>query len=90
MITLPEGLFAVNGYPGYFYDKVEAQLYSLKIGGILRPLKMYTWFYCGRKRSPCAPHYVLSRNNRRHYIFIPDLMRILVSPDVIPIERKAK
>lgn len=90
MITLPEGLFALDGYPGYFYDKEEAQLYSLKIGGVLKPLRMYTWIFSKYSRKLCEPHYVLSRNNRRHYLFMHDLMKILVSPDVIPIERKAK
>lgn len=38
MITFPEKLTATT-YPGYFWDTENHKLYSVKIDGILKPLK---------------------------------------------------
>jgi hypothetical protein len=39
MITLPSALTATK-YPGYFWDINERRLYSIKVGGVLIPLKL--------------------------------------------------
>ena len=39
MITLPEQMTAVPKYPGYFWHVDEEQLYSIKVDGVLKPLK---------------------------------------------------
>lgn len=38
MITLPEG-FTATKYPGYFFHVADRELYSIKIGGVMRKLK---------------------------------------------------
>ena len=42
MITLPSELKAIRGFPGYFYREADKQLFSIKIGGVLKPLKHKT------------------------------------------------
>ena len=39
MITLPTDLKALRGLPGYFYRESDGSLFSIKIGGVLKPLK---------------------------------------------------
>ena len=39
MITLPINMTATK-YPGYFWDVIEQRLYSLKVTGVLRPIKL--------------------------------------------------
>ena len=45
MITFPKPYVATK-YPGYFFNKEDNQLYSLKIDGVLKPIKYYKadWF----------------------------------------------
>lgn len=38
MITFPQD-FTATKYPGYFWNIKEEELYSVKIGGVLKPLK---------------------------------------------------
>ena len=42
MITLPSELKAIRGFPGYFFRESDKQLFSIKIGGVLKPLKHKT------------------------------------------------
>lgn len=39
MVTLPLPFVAIS-YPGYFWNLSDHQLYSLKVGGVLRPLRL--------------------------------------------------
>lgn len=39
MVSLPEG-FTATKYPGYFWHVPTQSLYSLKVDGILKPLKI--------------------------------------------------
>jgi len=38
MVSLPKDLTATK-FPGYFWDVKEHVLYSIKVGGVLKPLK---------------------------------------------------
>lgn len=38
-VKFPDGFIAFKKYPGYFYRKDTNQIYSIKIDGILKPLK---------------------------------------------------
>jgi len=40
MITLPKE-FVATKFPGYFFNREDDKLYSLKIDGVLKPLKFY-------------------------------------------------
>jgi len=39
MVTLPKD-FVATRYPGYFFNTKDDKLYSLKIDGVLKPLKL--------------------------------------------------
>lgn len=39
MITFPPEFTAIK-YPGYYWHTVEQKLYTMKVTGVLRPLKM--------------------------------------------------
>lgn len=39
MVTLPPQ-FVATKYPGYFFNTLDKKLYSIKIDGILKPLKL--------------------------------------------------
>lgn len=40
MVKLPDE-FVATKYPGYFFNRDDEQLYSLKVDGILKPLKYH-------------------------------------------------
>jgi len=40
MVTLPKE-FVATRYPGYFFNTKDDQLYSMKIDGVLKPLRFY-------------------------------------------------
>jgi hypothetical protein len=58
MIRIPEGFAAIKGYPGYFWHLEEKKLYTMKIDGILKPLKKQKGFNRGWQQIP--PHYKIS------------------------------
>ncbi len=39
MVTLPPNFMATK-FPGYFWNVESKQLFSIKVGGVLRPLKL--------------------------------------------------
>lgn len=83
-IAFPENFVALQGLPGYFWDKQNQELYSLKVGGILRKLRLYTYtYYYGVKRT-AQPHYQLSQNNRRVVLYLHDIPRLIEDPHMIP------
>lgn len=84
-ITFPESFRAIKGYPGYFWNIEEKRLYSLKIGGILRPLKMYDRFYHRYERSYSTwNHYQLSVNGSSVNIGVDKILKLLEDPHTIP------
>lgn len=42
MISLPDTLTPVPRCPGYFWDTASHKLYSIKIGGVLKEMQIYT------------------------------------------------
>ena len=44
MITFPKGFVKIY-YPGYFWDTINKELYSIKVGGILKKLPCRKPFY---------------------------------------------
>lgn len=81
MITLPPEYKAIRKFPGYFWNTNEQKLYSIKNGGILKPLKPANHL---SGYGPCDPHYQVSINGNRRYIFLHKLDKLLVDPYEIP------
>lgn len=72
MITLPNTLTATK-YPGYFWDVNEQQLYSIKVGGVLRPLKITM---PGRFNNLIHPAYRVSVEGERKILSIIYLSKL--------------
>lgn len=91
MIALPPG-FAVTKYPGYFFHIEEKRLYSIKIDGILKPIKFYkpdrfNKFHTWPIRWKTKGAYCVSVKAERRYLFIEDLLKLKIEDAIIPIRR---
>jgi hypothetical protein len=84
MIRIPDGFAAVKGFPGYFWHLSEEKLYSMKIDGILKPLKKQRGF--NRGWQPIPPHYAVSKNGRRKILTDWWIMDRLVHDGEIPVK----
>lgn len=80
-VTLPEHFVAVK-YPGYFYHLIEKKLYSLKMTGMLYPLKY---------SRPCKWNeykggYRVSVNGIRRLISDEYLCKVTARHSIIPVK----
>lgn len=85
MITLPPQ-FAATCYPGYYWNVIERKLYSIKVSGILTPIK-YTKasaFTEGREG------YRVSVGGQRRWLTLPYLRTLDLTDKFIPVEPSAK
>ena len=83
MVTLPKDFVAIK-YPGYFWHLTEKRLYSVKIGGILRPLaKPSPPNYWNRGVSM----YRLSVSGSHRYIAVEKLKLLKPKNSIIPVEK---
>lgn len=85
MINFPEGLMAIKGYPGYFWDTKTNHLFSIKVGGVLRPLKIQKPFYT-KQISIEVDHWSVSINGRQKILTVDKILRRLEDPHDIPIQ----
>lgn len=64
-------------YPGYYYDKDTDILYTLKVTGVLRTLKVTTFvpFIVRKTRGIYGnpPYYSISFEGKRRWLFVHDL-----------------
>jgi hypothetical protein len=84
MVTLPAD-FVATRYNGYFWNLKEKKLYSIKVGGVLRPL--------ANLRPPChwnhfVEGYTVSVNGRRRTVTTDYLKKLVAKNSVIPVEKK--
>jgi len=83
MVVLPFG-FTATKYPGYFWDTRGHCLYSIKIGGELRKVKMTPlkdkWWNSYQKDDA----YRVSHKGRNCYLYVKDLMKLKVVDSTIP------
>lgn len=92
MVTLPENLTATK-YPGYFWDVNEHVLYSLKVGGVLKPLKRRDVRYLARHvmwawRLDCDQFYWQISVDGRKRIFTDKYLKGLKLEDSeIPVKQ---
>lgn len=67
MNTLPSELIAVPKWHGYFWHPTEQIVYSLKVGGVLRPLT----FHKAYRGKVCIPAgFNFCKGNRRYRMAI--------------------
>lgn len=94
MVTLPAP-FAATKYPGYFFNTEDNKLYSLKIDGVLKPLKFRKpdrfnhlnghWAYPKHERKQTRGGYRISVKGRGRWLLIEDLETLKVGNDIIPV-----
>lgn len=83
-ILFPEEFKALKGHPGYFWHVGQQRLYSIKIGGVLRKLKIQ---YPNKHCPIPVPYYQLSKNGNTVYIGIDRIEKILEDPHTIPVQK---
>lgn len=86
-IEFPPYFRALKNLPGYFWHIEEKRLYSLKIGGVLRPLTLQKYSWNGWKKEEW-PHYRLSTKGRSFNIGVDRIEKIIESPHTIPQVKK--
>ena len=87
MITFPHE-FIETKFAGYFWHTVEKQLYSIKVSGILTPLKMRKC-YMVMGRLVNIDNYRVSVGGDRRTLFTEDLIKLeLPTKHVIPIYKQ--
>lgn len=83
MITFPPEFEALPKYPGYFWNTKTDTLFSIKVGGELRELKIREpskWTF--GKRG-----YELSNKGKRCFLKYSDIKRQCVSNSIMPMEK---
>lgn len=86
MIILPKELLPLK-YNGYFWNPENETVYSIKIDGILKPLKKLGWFRYGKHKFP--PGFNISHQGRKIRLNLEDLRKIkpLDEEFVIPYKK---
>lgn len=85
MVTLPLPFVAIPNYPGYFWHLTELVLYSLKVGGELRELRLNKkGFY---HEEDC---YTISHLGRKGILTRALLMRLNPTDSEIPVVTRAE
>lgn len=82
-ILFPDNLVALRDLPGYFWNEVEKTLYSIKISGTLKSLKLNKPFY-NSQISIDEPYYSLSKNGKRVILRLSRIKSMLQDPYEIP------
>ena len=84
MITLPPPFVAAR-YPGYFWNTDDQKLYSLKVAGTLRPMKLYH-FGWDQGSFPFV-HYRVSVEGKTRSIPLYELEKLQAGvPGEIPVD----
>ena len=88
MVKLPDD-FVATKYPGYFFNTADDKLYSLKIDGVLKPLKHYKPnFFNHLYNFPAGEEggYQVSVNGRRRWLLTKDLDKLTKEDSIIPVK----
>ena len=94
-ISFPPHFIALKKWPGYFWHDVEKKLYSMKITGVLSPLKsrIYTkkavnaiWNRTGYDFPTDVPIYRLSNKKKRLTLVSSEIEKYLDRKHVIPVQ----
>jgi hypothetical protein len=82
MVRLPEEFIATK-FSGYFFNTKENVLYSVKIRGVLRPLKKTSPNYFNKLREPAF--YISVDGKRRAYV-ISKLLKLAEKAKENPVD----
>ena len=81
MITLPSELKAIRGFPGYFFRESDKQVFSIKIGGVLKSLKHKTSPPLQWNHFRGFSGWELSKDGIRHNISDDAIAKLLIQED---------
>lgn len=85
MVTFPPEYVATR-LSGYFWNTRTQRLYSIKVSGVLRELKVTK---PNKWNELSEPAYRVSDRGRRTYLFVPELIKIPANQNsTIPVEIK--
>lgn len=89
-VRFPDGFIAFKKYPGYFYHKESNLVYSIKIDGILKPLKVNKANHYHKNKFPgiqIGDEFVsISYKGKTKNIFLHSVEKKLNYNYVIPIQ----
>tara|TARA_R110000851_G_scaffold6382_1_gene26009 strand:+ start:976 stop:1275 length:300 start_codon:yes stop_codon:yes gene_type:complete len=90
MIRFPATLTPVPFRPGYFWDVDSHKLYSIKIGGVLRELKVQRLHPCAQagrfaKIKTGELYYALSQQGYRRSISVKELKKLALVDYAMPV-----
>lgn len=81
MVVMPPNFMATK-YPGYYWNVETKKLYSIKVGGVLRPLvskKPSRW-----NQLPCET-YTVSVDGRRRWLSVDYLNKLTYADSMIGV-----
>jgi hypothetical protein len=81
MITLPSELKAIRGFPGYFFRESDKRVFSIKIGGVLKPLKHKTSPPLAWNRFQGFSGWELSKDGIRRNFSDEAITKLLIQED---------
>lgn len=84
MVTLPPEYTATK-YFGYFWNTKEQRLYSIKMGGILRPMVLTKPNFWNKLDQPV---YRVSVNGQKRWLDVGYLKKLTTQNSTIPVEIK--
>lgn len=84
-VTLPPDFVALDRYPGYYWNLTDQKLYSIKITGVLKPLKRQKGRFYLRGQFYDVDGYHVSYNGWRKYIRYEELLKIKPAKSVVPV-----
>lgn len=87
MVTLPKEFVALP-QPGYFWNLNDQKLYSCKVTGMLKPLKISSlglWHNGRWNADRTVPGYWMSEKKKRKFISLVDLKKLRTAKSVFPV-----
>lgn len=81
-VRFPEDFIPLKNFDGYFWNTRHKQLYSIKVNGVLTPLKVNSGRYPPWVRD-LGRHYQISHRGRRRYIPLCDIDKFLHEGDYV-------
>ncbi len=83
MVTLPAP-FTATKYPGYFWHTEDKKLYSIKMAGELRELKIKHPNYFNKLHEDA---YQISHKGIKHYLFLRILEKLTIKDSEISMAK---
>lgn len=81
MVTFPPE-FVATRFPGYFWNTATHRLFTLKVTGVLRPLK----YRVASKFNKGHAGYSISVEGRKRYMRQTGLMKLKPRAQVVPVQ----